>query len=110
MIKGASLHHLARSGSSLNSFHPTTDPAVRAFLCNPRRLAGWPECGLAGEARRDGMQRVECCRPWYAIPDGIRRLWRSARSLRATLIGGSYRQLSEFGLRKSAARRGVSMS
>jgi hypothetical protein len=43
---------------SLNSFHPTTDPALACAFCNPRTVAGGPECGLAGEARWHAVSGV----------------------------------------------------
>jgi hypothetical protein len=81
------------------SFHPTTDPAVRA--CTLEELPTGPSCGLAGEARRERHARVEAASVGsYTILQGKE----AVKEGRQKCVGGPYRQLSEFGLRKSAAR------
>ena len=113
MIKGASLHHLAphRSRSSLShSTPPPTPPGL--CLATLDDLPDGPS--VAWLARRGEM----ACGEWSAASPraSLVRYTRrqggceGVRDSRATPTGGSYRQLSEFGLRKSAARGGMSMS
>lgn len=102
---------LARSTHST----PPPTPPWPVPGCNPRSVAGWSEleCARFGEARRDGM----ACGGWACGRSGHGTLYQHTAKEEAVkecasshlIIGGSYRQLSEFGLRKSAAR-GAAMS
>jgi hypothetical protein len=56
------------------SFHPTTDPAVRA--CTLEELPTGPSCGLAGEARRGekGMPELRLHQSVVILYYKVRRL------------------------------------